>query len=118
VEPAGLFAATGTPLVEFDSDSFTYRIGLGRELTPALSAAIEAAHETPKDEVMTALDPYDGYTGIGVGARYALPSGLRLSGGVAVNFLGDADVTSPTEATARFEGNRSVTARLRIGFAF
>ena len=46
VEPAGLFAATGLPLIEFDSDAFTYRLGLARQLSEAFAAAVEITHET------------------------------------------------------------------------
>ena len=42
VEPQGLFAATGLPLVEFDSNAFTYKLGIGRQFTDALSAGVEA----------------------------------------------------------------------------
>jgi long-subunit fatty acid transport protein len=118
VEPAGLFAATGLPLIEFDSDAFTWRLGIGRQLTPAFAAGVEVAHETAKNRMTTALDPYDGYTGLGVGGTYTLPSGLRLGGGLAWNWLGDADVAAPTGGSARFRDNHALAARLRVGVAF
>jgi long-chain fatty acid transport protein len=118
VAPAGLLAATGLPLIAFDEDAFTWRLGLGRQLTPAFAAAVELAHETAKGQTMTALDPYDGFTGLGLGGRYALPSGLRLGGGLAFNWLGDADVAAPTGATARFRDNHALAARVSVGFAF
>jgi long-subunit fatty acid transport protein len=44
VAPAGLLAATGLPLISFESDAWTYRLGIGRQLTDAFSAGIEVAH--------------------------------------------------------------------------
>jgi hypothetical protein len=118
VEPAGLLAATGMPLIAFDSDVFTYRLGLGRQLTDDFSAAVELAHETPLDRTMTALDPYDGFTGLGLGGALDLPSGLRLAGGVSVNFLGSATVASPLGGRAEFGDSRALAARLSIGKRF
>jgi long-chain fatty acid transport protein len=118
VQPAGLYAATGLPLIEFDSDSFTYRLGVARQFTDALSAGVEVTHETPKNTVSTALDPYDGFTSLGLGAAYTRPSGLTVGGGVALSLLGDADVVGPGGVTARFSGNRALAARLKVGLAF
>ena len=92
VAPPGLAAVTGgEPLVRFQADAFTYKLGLGRQFTDAISAAVEVAHETGRGEDMTALDPYDGYTAVSVGGTYAMPSGLELTGGISYGFLGDAE---------------------------
>ena len=118
VEPAGLYAATGLPLIEFDSDVFTYRLGVGRQLTDSFSAAVELAHETALDQTMTALDPYDGYTGLGIGGKWESPAGLRLAGGLSWNLLGDADIASPLGGTASFGDSRALAARFSIGTRF
>jgi long-chain fatty acid transport protein len=67
---------------------------------------------------MTALDPYDGYTGIGIGGRYSFPSGVSLGAGLAWNALGDAEVGVPTGASASFRDNHALAARLSLGLAF
>ncbi len=118
VEPAGLFAATGLPLIAFSSDAYTYRLGLARQLTDAFGAAIEVTHETARNQTTTALDPYDGFTTLGLGGSYALPSGLEIGGGLGYSWLGDATATLPTGASARFADNHALSARLRIGFSF
>lgn len=118
VSPPGFTGATGVPLVAFYSDAFTYRLGIGRELTETLSVAVEVAHETSKNTMMSPLAPYDGYTALAVGATYALPTGVRLSGGIAYDVLGDADVAIPTSGVSKFRGNHAITARLRVGFSF
>ncbi len=118
VSPKGFTAATGAPLVEFTDNAFTYRLGIGRQITDALALAVEVSHETAKDTMMSPLDPYDGYTAVAIGATYATRTGVRLSGGVAYDILGDADVASPTGEISRFRNNHAISARLRIGIAF
>lgn len=121
VEPAGLLAATGLPLIEFTSDAWTYRLGLARQLTDSFSAAIEVTHETAKNQSTTALDPYDGYTTLAAGGNWTLPSGLEIGGGLGYSWLGAATAAlpiGPPGATARFTGSHAVVARLRLGLSF
>jgi long-subunit fatty acid transport protein len=108
----------GAPLVSFSNDTYTYRLGIGRQLTEEFSAAFEVSHETAKNDDKSPLDPYDGYTALAVGGTYAMPSGLELTGGVSYAFLGDApDVTAPL-SDASFEDNRSLSMAFRIGYRF
>jgi len=119
VAPPGFSAATGEPLLSFRSDTWTYRLGIGRQLTEALSAGLEIAHETAKDTMMSPLSPYDGYTALAIGAGYTLASGVTLRGSISQWFLGDADVaTTVTPRPVRFEDSRATAGQLRISFAF
>jgi long-chain fatty acid transport protein len=118
VAPAGLLAATGQPLIEFDSDAFTYRLGLARQLGDALAAAIEVTHETARNETTTPLDPYDGFTTLGVGGRYTTSAGVTLGAGLGYTWLGDATAAIPGGPSASFAGNHAVSARLSIGIGF
>lgn len=115
--PEAFTAAAGEPLVEFADDAFTYRLGLGRQLTGTVSAAVEISHETAKGQMMSALDPYDGYTAVAVGGTYDAANGLSLTGGVAYNFLGDAEVATPA-GPAPFRDNHAVAVALKVGFRF
>ncbi len=118
VAPAGLLAATGQPLIEFDSDAFTYRLGIARQLGEAFAAAVEITHETAKNEATTPLDPYDGFTTLGVGGRYTTATGVTLGAGLGYGWLGDATARVPGGASADFAGNHAVSARLSIGIGF
>ena len=69
VAPAGLDAVAGPLLITFESDAWTYRLGIGRQLTDALSAGFEVAHETAIDTMKSPLSPYDGYTALSVGVE-------------------------------------------------
>jgi long-chain fatty acid transport protein len=119
VAPAGLLEESGLPLITFESDAWTYRLGIGRQLTDTLSAGIEIAHETAVDTMMSPLSPYDGFTAVSVGSSYALPSGLTLTGSVAYSFLGDAEVATPVAPEpVHFEDNRALSAQIRVGWSF
>jgi len=118
VAPAGLQAATGEPLVEFTSSTYTLRLGLARQLTDTFAAAVEVTHETPKEQLATPLAPYDGFTTLGLGGTFSLPSGLEIGGGIGYSWLGAATASVPGGPSARFAGNRSIGAQLRIGLAF
>jgi len=119
VAPPGFSAATGEPLLSFGSDAWTYRLGIGRQLTEALSAGLEIAYETPKDTMMSPLSPYDGYIAVAIGAGYTLASGVTLRGSVSHWFLGDADVATTVDPRpVRFEDSRATAGQLRISFAF
>ena len=120
VAPEGLALIGGGDLVHFDSDTFTYRIGLARQFGARTSGAIEVRHETPKSQVTGALDPYDGYTSVTAGASYRHPSGLDIGLGVSWCLLGDATSVAPQPGgvSARFDNNRVVAAGLKLGYAF
>ena len=118
VAPPGLDAVAG-PLITFESDAWTYRIGVGRQLTETVSAGFEVAHETPIDTMMSPLSPYDGFTAISVGSSWTLPSGVTLTGSIAYQFLGDAEVATPIHPEpVEFSDNRAVAARLGLGISF
>ena len=67
---------------------------------------------------MTALEPYDGYTTLAVGGTYALPSGVKLSGGLGYSFLGDAEVRTPLGEPVEFGGNHALMAQLKLAVNF
>jgi long-subunit fatty acid transport protein len=117
VAPQGFTAATGQPLVEFQDDAWTYKLGLGRQITDAFSAAVEISHETGRGDMMNALDPYDGYTAITVGGTWEAENGLSLTGGVAYSVLGGTEVATPF-GPASFENNRALGVALKVGYRF
>lgn len=118
VAPPGLDAVAG-PLIEFESDAWTWRLGIGRQLTDAMSAAVIVTHETAVDTMMSPLSPYDGFTALSLGSSYALPSGATLSGSVSWSALGEAQVATPLypEPTT-FDDNHAVAAQLRLAIPF
>ncbi len=118
VAPPGLKAMTGLPLVRFADDAYTYRLGIGRQITDRVSAAFEITHETAKNDDKSALQPYDGYTALAMGGTYAMPSGIELTGGISYAFLGDAPNVVENGIEASFEDNRALAVAFRIGYRF
>lgn len=117
VAPEGFVALTGKPLVTFTDDTWTYRLGLGREFGARISGAVELIHEAAGGEVQSPLTPYDGFTAVAVGVSWRTEAGLNIGAGVQMSFLGDADVDTPL-GVAQFRDNRSVSVGLRLGYAF
>ena len=117
VAPEGFAALTGGPLVEFEHDTWTYKLGVGRQLTERFAGTLELAHETATGDVQSALTPYDGYTAVTVGSSYETGGGLSLAAGVQYSFLGDADVATPT-GVARFQDNHALCVGVRVGYRF
>lgn len=118
VAPPSLTPLAG-PLIALDADTWTYRLGIGRQVTEAVSAAVELSHESPLDAMMSPLVPYDGYTAVTLGSTYKLQSGWSLSGLVSYGLLGNAEVSTPGAPPAvSFEDGRAVTAGLRIAVDF
>lgn len=115
--PPGLAAATGKPLVTFAHDSLTFRLGLGRQFTDRWSAAAEISHETGTGETQIAFTPYDGFTALGIGAAYAMPSGVEIAGGASWYALGDADVYTPA-GLGRFRDNHALGIGLKLSYTF
>ena len=118
VAPEGLMEITGLPLVQFENDTFTYKLGIGRQITERVSAAFEVSHETAKNDDKSALEPYDGYTAVALGGTYAFPSGLDLTGAVSYNFLGNAPEVVENGVSASFEDNRALAVAVRVGWRF
>lgn len=117
IAPALLAEVAGAPLAEDDSDSFLYRIGLARQLTPNFAGAIEMTYLPSENEVQSALRPYDGYTSLGAGGTYTFDSGLALTAGAAYYWLGDAEV-SENGVASRFDDNKAVALSFFVGYSF
>lgn len=108
-------------LAGYDSDTVTYKIGVGRRLTDQWSVALTLTHEPGTGDLFGNLGPVDGRTGIGVGATYTMDN-MKISAGVEYNWLGDALSQDPLAAAGTpisdFRNNYAINAGLRVGFYF
>ncbi|WP_198402422.1 OmpP1/FadL family transporter [Rhodobacter sp. CZR27] len=104
----------GLPLVAYDSDRFTYTIGLGRKFTENWSGAMTIAYEPQTNDITGNLGPNDGYASIGLGATYTHDN-MKITGGVRYIKLGDAITRG---LSARFEDNDAIAVGMRVGFTF
>lgn len=110
-------AATGGPLISYDSDVFSYTLGVGRKFSDTFSGSIavgyEAATATPATPSSN-LSPTDGNFSVQIGGKYTMGD-MIISGGVRYLVVGDAT----TEILgASFTDNTAIAVGLKVGYSF
>ncbi|QXT38396.1 OmpP1/FadL family transporter [Gymnodinialimonas ceratoperidinii] len=115
---------SGSSLVDYENDVYTYSLGIGRQLTDELSGAISVTHETSNGGYSGNLGPTDGRTAIGLALSYN-PGTFEITGGVQYSWLGDAETvlaadptTGAVLASSSFEDNSAIGVGIRIGYSF
>ncbi|NNK77754.1 MAG: hypothetical protein HKP40_03485, partial [Litoreibacter sp.] len=106
--------------VNFQDDSTTYTLGLGRRFSDAWSAAVTLGYEAQGTRPgNTLLNPTTGFKSIGVGATYT-SGNIKVSGGVTYAVLGDQNFVPNLvlPAGGTFNDNHAVGAGVRVGFNF
>jgi len=101
------------PLVDYEHDTTTYTLGLGRRLNENWSGAVSLVHEKEVGNA-TDLSPVDGRTGIGLGVTWENER-FEVTGGVQYSRLADTDTPA---LGAAFRDNKTLAAGLRLGFRF
>ena len=113
VAPPSYVAVVGAPLVEFESDWWTYTLGVGRRFTDQWSGALQASYEPSQGGILTTLGPVDGRTILGAALTYTTGP-LELTGGLSYGWLGSARNVLDT----RFEDGTVTGLGVRIGYSF
>lgn len=113
VSPGAYEAETGGEIVSFDNDTFTYQLGVGRQITDNLSLFARVGHETKKGGTASRLSPTDGYTSVGFGGSYQMGQ-AKITAGIEHAWLGDAETSSNTE----FTDNTATGFGITVGFSF
>ena len=104
----------GSPLVDFEDDTITYTLGVGRRFSDEWAGAVSALFEPETNTVDSNLGPTDGRAAIGLGATYTAPNGVEISGGIQYGVVGNVT----TSITADFSDNDYVAAGVTIGMSF
>ncbi|SLN18595.1 Outer membrane protein transport protein (OMPP1/FadL/TodX) [Pseudoruegeria aquimaris] len=111
--------------VNFDDDTITYRLGIGRRLNEEWSVALVAGYESAGTRPSTtALAPTTGSKSIGIAATYTSPKNWVVSGGLEYVVPGDQYVTFAGPAGTdpvqklEFNDNSAIAAGIRIGYRF
>jgi len=116
-----LFDSTLNPAfaVTSFSDSLTWNLGVGKQLTDKLSMSISGTYEAGDGDPST-LQPVDGKFTLGVGAKYKVTENLEISGGISHTWLGDneTDLSPPFPADAQFEDNHAWAFGTKIALRF
>ncbi len=123
ISPTLLASGPGNPtLVDYDNNTVTYAIGLGRRFNDQWSAAVTLGHEKTHGGLVGNLGPTDGYTSIGLGATYTRDK-VKITGGITYAKIGNARTRAPAPvpagtALSQFSDNKTVGLGLRIGYSF
>jgi len=108
-------------LAGYESDTVTYKLGVGRRFNDNWSGAITLTHEPQTNDIFGNLGPVDGRTGLGVGATYT-QGNMKVSAGIEYNWLGDALTQNPRGAPgdpiSDFQDNTAINLGIRVGFYF
>ncbi|WP_417524155.1 OmpP1/FadL family transporter [Marinovum sp.] len=113
VKPGAYEAETGGEITSFDNDTFTYQLGVGRQLSEQFSVFARAGYESKKGGESSRLSPTDGYTSIGLGGSYTMGQ-AKITAGVEHAWLGDAESSTPTD----FSDNTATGFGISVGFSF
>ncbi len=121
INMANGFPVNDYALASYQSDSITYRLGVGRRFTDAWSGAFTLIHEPQSGDIFGNLGPIDGRTAVALGVTYTQDR-FKISGGIEYSWLGNASSQSPFDnpgvAISKFEDNTAISYGIRIGYYF
>ena len=103
-------AALGVPLIDYESDYFTYTLGVGRRFSENWSGALTVAYEPASGDIQGNLAPRDGFVSVGLAATYRVDQ-TEITAGIRYIELGEA--TTQTIG-AEFEGGDAMAFGLRV----
>ncbi|WP_424976212.1 OmpP1/FadL family transporter [Dinoroseobacter sp. S124A] len=109
------------PLASYQSDTITYKLGIGRRFNENWSGAVTLIHEPESGDIFGNLGPIDGRDAIALGVTYSNDR-FKISGGLEYSRLGDAESQTPFgapgTAISDFTDNSSISYGIRIGYYF
>ena len=107
--------ALDSALVEYDQDTTSYTLGVGRKFSDKLSGSLVFGYEKEGGTPTGNLGPTDGYKSVALGVKYQVSDSTAISGGIRHVWVGDA-TTSTIGST--FEDNTATGFGLRLTHTF
>jgi long-chain fatty acid transport protein len=114
----GAHNPAGIALVDYDDDTITYNIGIGRKFNESWSGAITVGYEPSTGGFSGNLGPTDGSKSIGLGATYT-SGNMKITGGASYIWIGDAEtenVTAPGTALSSFTDNSGLAVGFKVAY--
>jgi long-chain fatty acid transport protein len=109
---------SGASLVDYENDTWTYTLGVGRRFTESWSGALFAAYEPSDNAYRKNLGPTDGYTRLGAALTYEVGK-VEVTGGLSYIWIGDAETAvGPIAPATDFTGNTAWAGGIRVGYRF
>ncbi|MBV0912248.1 OmpP1/FadL family transporter [Anianabacter salinae] len=104
--------------VRFTQDTYTYNLGIGRQITDKFAASVAVTYESAGSRPSTtALSPTTGLTSFTVSGSYDVTDSMTFAGGVTYGFPGDQQVPSALGLQS-FSGNNVLGIGARISMKF
>lgn len=110
IDPVGY-----APLVEYDDDTVSYSLGLGRRFSDKLSASVSYGYEKSAGTAVGNLGPTDGSQSITIGAKYSINDQTALSAGASYVWIGDATTST---IGSEFSDNSAIGFGLKLSHSF
>ena len=101
------------PLVAYQKNSTTYRLGVGRRFTENWSGSVSVSHDTGNGSITGNLGPIGKRSSVALSASHTVDA-MTISGGVEYSRIGSVI----TEIGNPFDNNSAIGAGLRIGYSF
>lgn len=100
-------------LVDYQSDSTTYTLGVGRRFSDSWSGAVVFSHEPSNGDISGNLGPTDGFSSISLAGTYT-NGNMKITGGVRYVDIGG----TTTSIGVPFTNNSGVGVGVRVGYSF
>lgn len=100
-------------LVDYQSDSTTYTLGVGHRFSDSWSGAMIFSHEPSSGDISGNLGPTDGFSSVSLAGTYT-NGNMKITGGVRYVDIGG----TTTSIGVPFTNNSGVGVGLRVGYSF
>lgn len=114
-DPPGPVDRLGS-LVDYQSNTTTYSLGVGRRFNDQWSGAVVLGYEGSSGDKTGQLGPTDGFRSIALAGTYQATENVKVTLGVRYVDIGDADTKVPI--SGKFTGNSGWGAGVRVGVSF
>lgn len=114
---------SGGSLVDYQNDTITYNLGIGRRFNEKWSGAVQIGYEPSNGGFSGNLGPTDGFTSLGVAASYK-HNNMTVTAGVRHIWIGDAVTENPSPGATPgttlgdFDDNTGWAWGLQVGYQF
>ncbi|KEO60840.1 OmpP1/FadL family transporter [Thioclava indica] len=106
-------------LVEYNNNSTSWSLGVGRRFNDQWSGAVMFGYEKTQPGTTGNLGPTDGYKSVSLAASYQATDNIKITGGVRYVDIGDAKTNVITAGTGgEFSGNSGWGAGVRLAINF
>ncbi len=114
IAPPRYVGVTGSNLVDYDSNTVSYTLGLGRKFNDKWSGAAILGYESGDGNRTGNLGPTDGYSSIALAATYQATDNVKVTGAVRYVDIGDAK-SNPFagRSAATFRATRALVSASR-----